>query len=215
MEAAGVLDERYDEVDDIVRARHVPSPQLIGTPGRATLDLNCLTDNGVRIVGRLGRIADGAAQFAGSLANVCALADLKMNRLLNLLDEWARESRVADDIEQPERFEPTRVDAKPALGVDLDGEIRTIVFATGYRADYSWLDVPVLDRRRQVRHDGGVVTDAPGMYVVGLPFLRRRRSSFIHGAGPDTADLSAHLHQFLARRGDRPRSSSSSTKSGG
>ena len=197
MEVAGVLDERYDEVDDIVRARHVPSPQLIGTPARATLDLNCLTDNGVRIVGRLGRIADGVAQFAGSLANVCALADLKMNRLLNLLDEWARDTGVTDEVDEPHRFEPTRVDTNPVLAVDLASEIRTIVFATGYRADYSWLDVPVLDRKMHIRHDGGVVTDAPGMYVLGLPFLRRRRSSFIHGAVPDTADLSAHLHQFL------------------
>ena len=197
MEAAGVLDERYDEVDDIVRARHVPSPQLIGTPARATLDLNCLTGNGVRIVGRLGRITESVAQFAGSLANVCALADLKMNRLLNLLDEWARHAGVTDDVDQPHRFEPTRVDTNPVLSVDLGSEIRTIVFATGYRADYAWLDVPVLDRRGHIRHDGGVVTDAPGMYVLGLPFLRRRRSSFIHGAGPDTADLSAHLHQFL------------------
>ena len=197
MDAAGVLDERHDEVDDIVRARHVPSPQLIGTPSRTTLDLNRLTDDGVRIVGRLGRLTPHAAQFGGSLANVCALADLKMNRLLNLLDEWARDTGVAQDVGPPERFEPTRVDASPALSVDLGAEIRTIVFATGYRADYSWLDVPVLDRHQHIRHTGGVVADAPGLYVVGLPFLRRRRSSFIHGAGPDTADLADHLHQHL------------------
>jgi hypothetical protein len=49
----------------------------------------------------------------------------------------------------------------------------------------------------ELRHDGGVVNDAPGMGAVGLPFLRRRRSSFVHGAGPDTADLSAHLHQLV------------------
>jgi putative flavoprotein involved in K+ transport len=196
MDAAGVLDERYDEVDDLVRARHVPSPQLIGTAASATLDLNQLTDRGVRIVGRLGRIADGKAQFAGSLANVCALADLKMNRLLSRFDEWACERGVADAFDPPHRFEPTRVDARPAISINLDA-ISTIIFATGYRADYSWLDVPVLDRKRQIRHDGGVVTDAPGMYVVGLPFLRRRRSSFIHGASSDTADLGAHLHQFL------------------
>jgi putative flavoprotein involved in K+ transport len=81
----------------------------------------------------------------------------------------------------------------------LGAEIRTIVFATGYRADYSWLDVPVLDRHGRIRHDGGVVTYAPGLYVVGLPFLRRRRSSFIHGADADSAEVSAHLHQALGR----------------
>jgi putative flavoprotein involved in K+ transport len=158
--------------------------------------LNALSSIGVRVVGRLGRIVDGCAQFGGSIANVCALADLKMNRLLTRFDEWAAD-RGVDDVEPPERFEPTRVDAKPTLEVELGGEIRTIVFATGYRADYSWLDIPVLDRHGRIRHDGGVVVDAPGLYVVGLPFLRRRRSSFIHGADADSADISAHLHHTL------------------
>jgi putative flavoprotein involved in K+ transport len=66
-----------DGCRDIVRARHVPSPQLIGTPERATIDLNTLTARGVRVVGRLGRIHDGVAQFSGSIANICKLADLR------------------------------------------------------------------------------------------------------------------------------------------
>jgi putative flavoprotein involved in K+ transport len=83
------------------------------------------------------------------------------------------------------------------VSVDLtDGSIRTIIWATGFRPDYSWLDVPVLDRKGRLRHDGGVV-DAPGMYVVGLPVLRRRKSSFIHGVEDDVRDLTAHLHDYL------------------
>ena len=54
MDAAGVWDQRYDEVDDLSRARRLPSPQLVGTPERATLDLNALTALGVELVGRLG-----------------------------------------------------------------------------------------------------------------------------------------------------------------
>ena len=54
MDASGVWDERYDEVDDLTRARRLPSPQLVGTPERATLDLNALTDVGVELVGPLG-----------------------------------------------------------------------------------------------------------------------------------------------------------------
>ncbi len=194
MEAAGVLDEHYAEADDIVRARHVPSPQLVGSPERADLDLNVLQDHGVRVVGRIGRITDGVAAFAGSLANVCALADLKMNRLLNRFDEWAGNERGP-------RPDAVRVTADPVLRLDLRrGEISTIVWATGYRPDYSWLDVPVVGRNGYLRHDGGVVTDAPGMYVVGMPFLRRRRSTFISGASADTADLTDHLHAHLGAR---------------
>jgi putative flavoprotein involved in K+ transport len=73
LDAAGVLDERYDQVDDIVRARHVSSFQLVGSPKGTTVDLNYLQDLGVRIVGRLGGITDdGTAQFSGSLPNQCA-----------------------------------------------------------------------------------------------------------------------------------------------
>jgi putative flavoprotein involved in K+ transport len=201
MEVTGVLDQRYDQVDDLVRARHVPSPQLIGTPERRIIDLNTLSGIGVRIVGKLGRVTGNVAQFSGGLANLCALADLKMGRLLDSFDQWALEHGTADD-EPPHRFESTRVNRRPALDLDLSsGEIRTIVWATGYRPDYSWVDIPVLGRSGQVSHHGGVVPGAPGMYVLGTPFLRRRRSSFIHGAFPDSEELSEDLHGFLSRIG--------------
>jgi putative flavoprotein involved in K+ transport len=197
MDAAGVLDERYDEVDDIVRARNVPSPQLVGTPGRVTMDLNSVSDIGVKLIGRLTAINDGKVQFSGSLRNVCALADLKMGRLLDTIDEWVLENAADNQVEDSERFPPTRVDDAPPLSIDLtNGEIRSIIWATGFRPDYSWLDLPVLNRKGQIRHDGGVV-DAPGMYVMGLTFLRRRKSSFIHGAEDDALDLSAHLASYL------------------
>jgi putative flavoprotein involved in K+ transport len=59
--------------------------------------------------------------------------------------------------------------------------------------------VPVLDAKGMVRHDGGVVVDSPGMYLMGGPFLRRRKSSFIDGARDDAADLSAALVDHLGR----------------
>ncbi|WP_445189256.1 flavin-containing monooxygenase [Pseudonocardia sp. Cha107L01] len=198
MEAAGVLDQRYDEVDDIVRARHVPSPQLIGTPDQATIDLNTLTAQGVRVVGRLGRIHDGVAQFAGSIAHVGKLADLKMNRLLDTFDAWATAADFDDCLDPPQRFAPTHVAAPPTLAVDLRrGAIGTIIWACGYRPDHSWLGLHVFDRVGRIRHDGGLVCGAPGIYLLGTPFLRRRRSSFINGADHDTADLADHLHRFL------------------
>ncbi len=200
MDAAGVLDERYDEVDDIVRARRVPSMQLVGTPERATFDLNALTDIGVRLVGRLAGIRDGRAQFSGSLRNKCELADLKLGRLLDTIDEWAMASGIDDGVPPPHRFDPTRVAEPPLLGLDLSsGEIQTVIWATGYRPDYSWLDVDVLDNKGLVRHDGGVV-EAPGMYLIGAPFLRRRKSSFIDGACTDAADLVVELAAFLDRQ---------------
>ncbi len=82
MDAAGVLDERYDEVDDLVRARHVPSPQLVGTPDHADLDLNALTAQGAELVGRLAAVNGDTASFSGSLRNVAKLAALKLDEHL-------------------------------------------------------------------------------------------------------------------------------------
>jgi putative flavoprotein involved in K+ transport len=197
MDVSGVLGERYDEVDDIARARRVPSLQLAGTPDRSTLDLNALTDIGVKLVGRIvGLREDGKAQFAGSLHNMCAMSDLKMGRLLDLIDTWASENGLSHT-EPPHRLPPTRVEASPPLGMDLVKHgIKTIIWAAGYRPDYSWLDVPVLDRKGMIRHDGGVAA-APGLYLMGAPFLRRRKSTLIDGAGDDARDLSSFLATYL------------------
>src|SRR5215467_2838020 len=199
MDAIGAMDVRYDAIDDIERARRLPSLQLIGTPERVTVDLNGLRKAGVELVGRLVGLRDGKAQFSGSLANHCALADLKMNRLLSSIDGWVNTSGLAQQFAPPHRFEPTDVGSETSLSLDLTAAgIGTVIWATGYRPDYSWLDVPVLDRKGRIRHDGGVVP-APGMYVMGLPFMRRRKSSFIDGAGDDAADLAVHLSLGLTR----------------
>ena len=199
MNAIGAMDVRYDTLEDIERARRLPSLQLIGTAEHATIDLNSLRKAGVELVGRLVGLRDGKVQFSGSLANVCALADLKLNRLLASIDDWVTANGLAGRFAEPQRYEPTDVGPETKLSLDLVAHgIRTVIWATGYRPDYSWLDVPVFDRKGRIQHDGGIVA-APGMYVMGLPFMRRRKSSFIDGAGDDAADLAAHLAQSLAR----------------
>jgi len=201
LQATGLLAERYDQIDDLTRARHLPSPQLTGTRQVTMTDLYTLAARGVRIVGRLGRIADGVAQFSGSLANTCALADLKMNRFLTRADQWAATSGLDGELPPPHRFARTHVDPRTPLELDLtSGEITTVLWATGFRPDHSWLDIPVLDRTGHIRHDGGVVTGAPGLYVLGMPVLRTRASTYIHGAAADSAALADHLHSFISSR---------------
>jgi putative flavoprotein involved in K+ transport len=197
LQRCGIHDERYDEVEDITRGRRLPSPQLVGSHDRPILDLNALADQGARITGRLMGVRDGVALFSGSLKNVCALADLKMQRLLNTIDEAAD----ADNAPAPEQFDATRVEGEPPLTLDLDrAGIRTVVWATGFHPDYGWLDVPVFDRKGQIRHDGGIV-DAPGLYLLGLPLMRRRKSSFIFGIEDDARDVSEHLIDYLDTEG--------------
>jgi putative flavoprotein involved in K+ transport len=199
MEATGRLDERYDEVEDVGKARKVASPQLIGTPERRTLDLNRLAEMGVQLRGRLGAIRDGVALFSGGLRNHCTLADQKLGRLLDDIDEWIVAHGISG-VGEPERYEPTHVPKGSPLTLDLtNGEIGALVWATGFRPDLSWVDASLLDRAGRLRHDGGVC-DPPGLYLLGTTFLRRRRSSFIHGASADSADLADHLVDHLDGR---------------
>ena len=149
-----------------------------------------------RLVGRLaGDRATGGPQFSGSLAT-CALADLKLNRLLDRIDAWAAEAGL-DAATPPERLRPTAVPAPPRAGARPgSGEIRTIIWATGYRPDYSLARAAgarphgrLRPRRRRDRF--------PGLYLMGMPFLRRRKSTLIDGAGPDARELAAHLAGHL------------------
>lgn len=197
MDASGVWDERYDSLDDLDRARRLPSPQLVGTPARTTLDLNALADLGVELVGRLAMVRDGRALFSGGLRNVFALADLKLERLLDSFDAWAVTSGRDDEVGPAERCPPTRVPASPRWQLDLaGGEISTVVWATGGRPDYAWLDVPVVDAKGRLRHDGGAV-DSPGLYALGLPVLRRRRSTFLHGIDDDARAVVTLADSYL------------------
>lgn len=201
MENAGIWRQRFDEIDDLQRARRLPSPQLIGSRERAMLDINALRSSGVEIVGRLAAIREGCALFSGGLANLFALADLKLQRLLENFDAWAAADHSLPVSAAVERFEPSRAPAAPRLSLDLrTGNIRTVLWATGFRPDYRWLNVPVLNRKGEMRHEGGIVTEAPGMYVIGLPVLRRRRSTFILGAEDDARDLVSHLVGFVGWR---------------
>ena len=200
MEASGLWSQRYDEVEDLTRARRLPSPQLVGTPERTTLDLNALTSLGVELVGRWAAVRDGRALFSGGLRNVFSLADLKMGRLLDTFDEWAAAFGPDGQAGPAERFPPTRVPKSARLQLDLrSGEIRSIVWATGFRPDYEWLDVPVVDAKGHLDHEGGVA-GTPGLYALGLPVLRRRKSTFICGIEDDAREVIDHLARYLAAR---------------
>jgi putative flavoprotein involved in K+ transport len=176
MDATGVWDERHDEIDDLTRARRLPSPQLRRPPPNAPRsDLNALTDLGVRAGGPVGGVARRPALFSGGLRNVFALADLKQRRLLDTFDAWAR-AHGADTGHRPSARSRRRVPATSRLELDLgSGEIRTVVWATGYRPDYSWLDVPVVDPKGHLRHEGGAVDSAGS--TSSSPGAARRKST--------------------------------------
>ena len=197
LDAMGIFDESIEDVFDARSSREQPSLQLVGRSDHATLDLPILQRRGVRLAGRLTGAADGRVAFEDDLVAHTAGADARLARLLQRIDAFVLESRLDADAGEP--FEPFLWPAPAPEIVDLRAElIRTVVWATGFARRYPWLRVPVLDERGEIRHHGGI-TAAPGLYVIGLYFLRRRKSSFLDGVGDDARDLAAHLAGRLRR----------------
>lgn len=192
MQAMGISSRRWDDdLADLARARRVPSPQLIGAPDR-TLDLRTLREQGVQLVGRLVGVRDHRLQLSGSLANLVANADLKQARLLDQIDEFVAQVGIA--ALQPDRPPPTVVGTPPTSidPVTFD----TVVWATGNRYAPPRLDPAHLDRRGTVLHDGGIMR-SPGLYAIGLPYLRRRSSTFLTGIGRDALELTTEIRRHL------------------
>ncbi len=191
LESSGILDDLWVDEPDIAKSRRVPSLQLVGTDEGRDLDLNALASVGVRLVGRLAGLSGTQLQFSGSLANTIASADQKMHRLLTRIDRTADQFGIDAAEDRPR----STLLPEPCLDLDL-AAFTTIIWATGFRPSYPWLSPHLLDRRGAIVHDGGAMQD-PGLFVLGLPFLRRRKSGFIEGAGCDATELMQPLVAHL------------------
>jgi putative flavoprotein involved in K+ transport len=200
LEAMGVWNDTAGHERDLDRARREHSLQLIGSPEHRSIDLAHLQRVGVRLVGRLQGVEGRDVLLAPDLGDTMAAAHRRLERLLGRIDEFIQSRRLPERRVAPDRPAAVPVPAAPRT-LDLEAAgIRTVLWATGYRRSYPWLaSLDVLDERGEIRHDGGV-TAAPGLYVLGLQFLRTRKSSFIDGVGPDAAFLADHI---LARGSNR------------
>lgn len=201
LDRAGILDETEQSVYDIETSRHGPSFQLVGRPDHATLDLQRLRRDGVQVVGRLRSVHGRHVRFDDDLVKTTAAADVKLASLLSRLDRLTDDPEFARLVGTPEPFEPLWpefVTAPTELDLEAAG-IRAIVWATGFRRSYEWLKIPLLDARGELMHQGGV-TACPGVYAIGLPFQRTRKSAFIDGVGADARVLAADIATRLGVR---------------
>ena len=190
MDRIGVLGEAAEGVRNLRRARAQPSLQLVGHPDRRTIDLGALHGIGVRVVGRVAGVEGAAVHLRDDLPETMAAAQGTLERLL------ARIDLMADAGGAPSEPWPAPFAGFPPAPATLDLRaegIRTVLWATGFRRDYAWLHVPaVLDPEGELIHCGGV-TSSPGLYALGLRFMRRRNSTFLDGVGADAADIAADV----------------------
>jgi putative flavoprotein involved in K+ transport len=192
LDRPGMVGQNAEATADLAAARSQPSMQLVGRPARTSIDLGTLRDIGVRVVGRAAGIRDGVLHINDDLAETVAAAQARLERLLARIDQ------SADAAGAPAEAWPAALAFEPSpTALDLEGnDIRTVVWATGFKRNYRWLHVPVLDAAGEVIHVGGV-TPSPGLYVVGLRFLRRWNPSFIDAVGADAIELAADIERHL------------------
>ena len=198
LEAMGVWNDTARHQRNLDASRREHSLQLIGSPEHRSIDLAHLQSIGVRLVGRFHGVEGRSVLLAQDLAESMGAADARLGRLLRKIDEFIESRRLPERRVAAERVSTLPVPAAPAT-LDLDAAgIRTVLWATGYRRSYPWLALDVLDERGEIRHDGGV-TPVPGLYVLGLQFLRTRKSSLLDGVGPDAAFLADHIVAWNGR----------------
>jgi putative flavoprotein involved in K+ transport len=196
LESSGRLARTIEQVSDPVAARQDPSLQLVGRSRAdevaSEVDLAALQRLGVRLTGRLESLDGRTAGFGDQLVAHAADADRRMHELLDSIDRYVDRVGLTREVLAPVRPKETTIAATPSR-LDLRAEgIRTVVLATGYRPDASWIDLPITEPDGTIRQARGV-TDAPGVYVVGQRFQHRRDSGFIGGARHDAQAVVHHL----------------------
>ena len=200
----GTLDEQLRAQISAARPTAEPSVQLAGRPDRRDVDLPSLQARGVTLAGRLRDISGRRVRFAEDLPGSIAGGDLRMGRLLRRVDAYAHAVGLDDEIEPSSPTPRTARAAGAPRELDLAAAgIGSVVWATGYRRDYAWLHVPVLDDDGEIRHVAGT-TVAPGLHVMGMRRQTRRSSTFIDGVRHDAALVTDRILADLgAARSDR------------
>jgi putative flavoprotein involved in K+ transport len=189
----GVLG-KWDAAARDVGKEHV-TIAVSGAHGGHTIDFRLLATKGMTLLGRTEGCSRGVMRFAPDLLQNLGKGDAN---LLSVLDE--ADAYVArNGLELPEEPQARRTvrDAdcvkNPILSLDLAGAgIATIIWATGFTTDYSWLNVDTFDEKGRPRHQRGVSAE-PGIYFLGLPWQSRRGSSFIWGVWHDAKYLADQI----------------------
>jgi putative flavoprotein involved in K+ transport len=170
-------------------------PLITGAYGGHTIDFRHLAAQGVTLLGHVKAADDDWLELAPDLAASLAHGDAAYIGFLDMVDAHIERNGwdMPDDRASREKLPDPGDLIEPLQRLNLRAAgINSVIWATGYGFDFSWIDVPVLDARGEPVHRRGI-TDVPGMYFIGLQWLSKMNSSFLSGAGDDAARLANHI----------------------
>ena len=166
-----------------------------GAHGGRTIDFRELAGQGITLVGLTRSFENGVASFQDNLAENLARGDENYLSLLDAADAYITRNGL-DLPEEPEarkRFAEPACVSDPLLQLNLaEAGVTSIIWATGYATDFSWLQVDAFDDAGKPQHQRGVSSE-PGVYFIGLPWLSRRGSTFIWGVWHDARHVADHI----------------------
>jgi putative flavoprotein involved in K+ transport len=170
-------------------------PAITGAYGGHTIDFRRFAADGVTLVGRLEMAQQGGLRFAPDLAADIANGDAYYAAFLDMADAHVEQHGLDMPPDAAARavLPDPHCLTEPIRSLDLRSDgIGAVVWATGYRVDFGWIEVPVLDARGAPVHRRGI-TEAPGLYFLGLSWQFNLNSTFLSGVGDDAAVLAEHI----------------------
>lgn len=194
----GITDQTVDELDS-PEERFTANPRISGRDGGQTINLHEFARDGIQLLGRLEDVRDGRALLAPDLHASLEAADTMVAEFCAGVDQYVQEAGLDAPEESLEQLRDG-YDQEQVTELDLtEAGIGTVLWATGYRWDYSsWIDLPVFDEFGYPVQDRGV-TEHPGLYFLGLHYLHTLKSGLFLGVGEDAQHVADHLAQRSAR----------------
>ena len=195
----------FDRTPDMLESpdqRFRAEVQLNGARGGRTIGLHRLRRDGVELFGRLTAADGEKMRFADDLVQNLQNADSFSRTFREAVDAFIEKNGIAsppptaEELDGEPRESDRLVPHRPSIDL-LDENVTTIVWATGFSYDFSWIDFPVCDETGYPVTDRGA-TSVPGLYFMGLNWMVTRKSGLLYGVGDDARHVAAHIAEYLA-----------------
>lgn len=198
LDALGYYDIPVDRHPNREQVRDKTNHYVTGRDGGRDIDLRQLALDGMRLYGPLTAISDGRAHFAPELKQNLDAADDVYRSINRTIDAYIEKAGI--DAPPGVEYEPVWSPTEEPLELDLEREgIAAIVWCTGFSSNFRWIDAPVLDEHGFPIHERGV-TQIPGLYFLGLPWLYTWGSGRFSGVGRDAEHIAERIQSLRAAR---------------
>ena len=196
-------DEREEDITD-PKSLFMKPPHVAGTGnGKESLSLQSLAKKGAIILGKLSAANDTMVYFENNAVEHVKFADTFSKKIKGMIDEYIGRNGI--DAPAPHYDEPDMEDADASCAslineLDMaDHEIRTIIWSTGFNHDHGFIKLPVFDNNGKLLHKNGI-PDYPGLYFLGHPWLRSRKSTILFGIIDDVEFVVDHMHKHAKEK---------------